>query len=155
MMGLRRFLVTSFRSDVSLSSDNSFLNETDHNSSIDDDFRREIEAKYKRSPANAHYKFPRKQVKEILSLSVKTEARPSSRLFRERMKLPMGHLRNTSEKVTHSPHMTRTPDLGLVRDRNVLRKAIKGGLKIKSKTPSPRRALKLQRVRRLPALGIS
>jgi hypothetical protein len=152
MRALRKFLVTSFQSDVSLSSDNSFLKETDRNSNIDEEIRREIEVKYKRSPVNAHYKFPRakRRVKDSMSLSVKTEVRPYSRL--ERMKLPMRYLRNTSERVSYSPYLTRTPDLRPVKDRHVLRRAIKGGLKTKSKTPSPGRALRLQKVKRLPAL---
>ncbi|CAG9330435.1 unnamed protein product [Blepharisma stoltei] len=44
-------------------STNSFLMEIDYNPDIDEKIRDEIDMRFNRSPTNAHYKFPREQIK--------------------------------------------------------------------------------------------
>mmetsp|Transcript_13250 Transcript_13250/g.24842 ORF Transcript_13250/g.24842 Transcript_13250/m.24842 type:complete len:149 (-) Transcript_13250:1975-2421(-) len=148
MSALRKRLATSFQSEASIDSDNSFLNETDRNSNIDEEIRREIEKKYKRSSVNANYRFPRvkHKAKGSLSFSAK-EPSPSSRIIRKILRPPRKHLRTTSEMSNYSPYMTRTPDL-----RPVLRPVIRSSSKTKSSTPSPGRTLKFQKIKRLPVL---
>mmetsp|Transcript_13251 Transcript_13251/g.24844 ORF Transcript_13251/g.24844 Transcript_13251/m.24844 type:complete len:154 (-) Transcript_13251:1975-2436(-) len=153
MSALRKRLATSFQSEASIDSDNSFLNETDRNSNIDEEIRREIEKKYKRSSVNANYRFPRvkHKAKGSLSFSAK-EPSPSSRIIRKILRPPRKHLRTTSEMSNYSPYMTRTPDLRSVLDRPVLRPVIRSSSKTKSSTPSPGRTLKFQKIKRLPVL---
>ncbi|CAG9314149.1 unnamed protein product [Blepharisma stoltei] len=51
-------------------STNSFLVEIDYNHDVDGKIRDEIDARFNRSPTNAHYKFPREKEKIIRQLPV-------------------------------------------------------------------------------------
>lgn len=153
MSALRKRLVTSFEDNASLSSDNSFLKETDRNSNIDEEVRREIERKYRRSAVNSSYHFPRAKSKPkgSLSFSVKREGKSTSRIYRNMLRPRLHHLRTTSEMSHYSPYMARTPDLRPVKDRPVLRPVMRATTKTKSNTPSPgrtMRVLRFQQVRR-------
>lgn len=154
MSALRKLLVTSFQSDSSLHSDNSFLKETDRNSNVDDEIRREIEKKFKRSKVNATYHFPRAKQKPNASVSFsnKAEPRASSKAGRIKLRVHAHHFRAASEMSSYSPYMTRTPDLRPVKDRLVLRPKMFPPSMAKSSTPSPGRTLRFQKMKRLPEL---
>jgi hypothetical protein len=61
--------------EQSLNSENSFLKEMSFNSIIDEEVRKEIEKKFKKSKTNANYVFPRKPVKNEKRTPVKPRHR--------------------------------------------------------------------------------
>ena len=93
-------LTKDIKQDTNISSiENSFLNETSFNSDVDEEIRREIEKKFKKSSVNAKYVFPRSLPIENKRKKTPVKARPNlgSKLLLEKS-LPVMH------KMTKSTH---------------------------------------------------
>lgn len=67
---LKGHAISRKSSTCSDESSNSFLMEIDYNHDIDEKIRDEIDMRYKRSPTNAHYKFPRGDAKAGRNLPI-------------------------------------------------------------------------------------